>query len=102
MINNLALIEKVETGVALTRGEAESIMEELLSGRLKTPAIVRLLLALSLRPVTVAELAGFASTMRRHAAPVFAPGEARPENLVDTCGTGGDARSRVRNAVTSL
>jgi anthranilate phosphoribosyltransferase len=28
--------------------------------------------------------------MRRHAAAVFAPGEARPTGMVDTCGTGGD------------
>lgn len=85
------MIEKAEAGATLTRAEAESIMEQLLSGRLETPAIVRLLTALNFRPVSVAELAGFASTMRRYAAPVFAPGESRPENLVDTCGTGGDA-----------
>ncbi|HKI10703.1 MAG TPA: anthranilate phosphoribosyltransferase [Candidatus Acidoferrum sp.] len=91
MTNSNALIEKAEAGATLTRAEAESIMEELLSGRVETPAIVRLLTAFNLRPVSVAELAGFASTMRRHATPVFAPGESRPENLVDTCGTGGDA-----------
>lgn len=88
---SLALIEKAEAGATLTRAEAESVMEDLLSGRVETPAIIRLLTALNLRPVSVAELVGFASTMRRHAAPVFAPGEAPPENLVDTCGTGGDA-----------
>jgi anthranilate phosphoribosyltransferase len=91
MTNSAALIEKAEAGATLTRAEAESIMEELLSGRVDTPAIVRLLIAMNLRPVSVAELAGFASTMRRHSAPVFAPGEVPPENLVDTCGTGGDA-----------
>ena len=91
MTNSTALIEKAEAGATLTRAEAESMMEELLSGRVETPEIVRLLTALNLRPVSVAELAGFASTMRRHAALAFAPGESRPENLVDTCGTGGDA-----------
>src|SRR5271157_1175237 len=91
MTYSTALIERAEAGATFTRAEAESIMEELLSGRVETLAIVRLLTAMNLRPVSVAELAGFASTMRRHAAPVFAPGEARPENLVDTCGTGGDA-----------
>ena len=91
MTKSIALIEKAEAGGTFTRAEAESIMEDLLSGRLETPAIVRLLTALNLRPISVAELAGFASTMRRHAAPVFVPGESRPENLVDTCGTGGDA-----------
>ncbi len=85
------MIEKVEAGGILSRTEAESLMEELLSGRVDSPAIVRLLVAMNLRPISVAELAGFASTMRRHAAPVFGPGEIPPDNLVDTCGTGGDA-----------
>jgi anthranilate phosphoribosyltransferase len=38
----------------------------------------------------VQELAGFARVMRRKATRVFAEGEARPERMVDTCGTGGD------------
>ena len=64
-------------------------MEELLAGRLETQDIVRLLTAMNARPVRVRELAGFASVMRRHAARVFANGEAPPDYLVDTCGTGG-------------
>ena len=88
---SLTLIERVETGRALTRGDAESLMEELLSGRLGTPEIVRLLEALNRRPVQAQELAGFAQVMRRHATRVFADGDARPTNMVDTCGTGGDA-----------
>src|SRR5260370_1053692 len=65
-------------------------MEELLSVRVETPEIVRLLAALNRRPVEVQELAGFARVMRRHATRVFADGEAQPANMVDTCGTGGD------------
>jgi anthranilate phosphoribosyltransferase len=84
------LVRRIEDGHAFTRAEAEAVMEELLSGRVGTPEIVRLLQALNQRPVCVAELAGFASVMRRHAAPVFPDGESRPERLVDTCGTGGD------------
>jgi anthranilate phosphoribosyltransferase len=86
----LSLIERVEAGHVLKRAEAEAAMEELLSGRVETPEIVRLLVALNKRPIEVQELAGFASVMRRHAARVFADGEARPANMVDTCGTGGD------------
>ena len=85
------LIEGVEAGSPLTRGDAEALMEELLSGRIGTPEIVRLLTALNRRPVQVQELAGFAQVMRRHATRVFVDGEARPANMVDTCGTGGDA-----------
>jgi len=87
---SLDLIGRVESGHVCTRAEAESVMEELLSGRAETLEIVRLLTALNQRPVCVAELAGFASVMRRFAAPVFAEGESRPLQMVDTCGTGGD------------
>jgi len=86
----LSLIERVAAGHVLQRAEAEATMEELLSGRVETPEIVRLLAALNRRPIEVQELAGFASVMRRHATRVFADGEARPANMVDTCGTGGD------------
>ncbi len=86
----ISSIEHVEAGEILTRAQAELLMEELLSGLVETPEIVRLLTALNARPAQVAELAGFASVMRRHAAPVFAAGEDRPSHMVDTCGTGGD------------
>ena len=86
----IPLIDRVEAGRLLTRAEAEAVMEELLSGRVETPKIVRLLRALNQRPIQVQELAGFAKVMRRHATRVFAEGEARPVMMVDTCGTGGD------------
>ena len=84
------LIDRAESGKILARTEAEALMEELLSGRIETPEIVRLLAALNARPVQAAELAGFATVMRRHATPVFAGGDERPALMVDTCGTGGD------------
>jgi anthranilate phosphoribosyltransferase len=83
-------IVRVEAGHFLSRAEAEALMEELLTGRVETAEIVRLLTALNRRPVRVEELAGFASVMRRHATPVFTQDETRPVNMVDTCGTGGD------------
>lgn len=88
---SLALIERVEGGGVLARREAEAVMEELLSGRVATREIVRLLTALNRRPIQVQELAGFAAVMRQHATRVFADGDERPANMVDTCGTGGDA-----------
>src|SRR6266404_316156 len=83
-------IERLESGHFFTGAEAEAAMDELLSGRAEMPEIVRLLTALNQRPVQVQELAGFARVMRRNATRVFADGEARPEQMVDTCGTGGD------------
>ena len=87
---SLTLIEKTEAGGVLERAEAEAVMEELLAGRLDTPAIIRFLIALNSRPYRAVELAAFARVMRRHAARVFAEGEILPANMVDTCGTGGD------------
>jgi anthranilate phosphoribosyltransferase len=84
-----SLIDGAVAGKIFSRAEAEAVMEELLTGNVETANIVRLLTAMNARPVRVEELAGFASVMRQHAAPVFADGEPRPEHLVDTCGTGG-------------
>ena len=85
-----ALIDKAGALGVLTRAEANTVMEELLSGHMGTPEIVRLLLAMNLRTITAEELAGFASAIRRHAVPVFSEECARPEKMLDTCGTGGD------------
>lgn len=91
MSSALSLIAKIEAGATLSRLDAESLMEELLSGGLDTASIVRFLEALNQRLVTALELSGFAFAIRRHAAPVFSDGEAKPVHMVDTCGTGGDA-----------
>ena len=85
-----ALTQRIEAGHALTRAEAEEVMDELLSGSVATPEIARLLAAMRSRPYSVDELVGFARSMRRHAQPVFGPDEPPIDTLVDTCGTGGD------------
>jgi len=86
-----SLIKKVEAGSDLSRQEAESAMEEILSGRSNEETIVSLLAALRAKGETVGELVGFARAMRRHVTPVFADGSRPDELLVDTCGTGGDS-----------
>ena len=85
----LTIIDGLEAGRVLSRADAEVLMEELLCGRVATAEIVRLLLAMNLRAPQVAELAGFATAMRRHAAKPFGEREVIPERMVDTCGTGG-------------
>jgi anthranilate phosphoribosyltransferase len=85
-----SLLQRVENGKILTRAQAEEAMEEILSGRAETPEIVSLLRAMNARPIEPQELAGFASVMRRQAAPVFSDERLRPARLIDTCGTGGD------------
>jgi anthranilate phosphoribosyltransferase len=85
-----SLLQRVENGQILSRAQAEEAMEEILSGRVETPEIVSLLRAMNARPIEPQELAGFATVMRRHAAPVFSDERLRPAHLIDTCGTGGD------------
>jgi anthranilate phosphoribosyltransferase len=85
-----SLLQRVENGKILSRAQAEEAMEEILSGRVETSEIVSLLRAMNARPIEPQELTGFASVVRRHAAPVFSDERLSPAHLVDTCGTGGD------------
>ena len=86
------ILERIVAGKDLPRADAESVMDEILSGCCSDPQIAGFLAALRLKGETVDELVGFASAMRRHAMPLFPPGHHADESLVDTCGTGGDAR----------
>jgi anthranilate phosphoribosyltransferase len=90
MNSALQLIEKTEQRAILSRPEAEALMEQLLSGRVETTDVVRLLTALNQRRVTAVELGAFARIMRLHAEPVFTSDAERPPHMLDTCGTGGD------------
>lgn len=72
------------------RRTARLAMEQILRGEVSDTEIESLLLLLNDRGVTAAELAGFAEAMR--AASVVLPFTTEErEELVDTCGTGGDA-----------
>jgi anthranilate phosphoribosyltransferase len=86
-------LNSISGGRDLTRSEADAAMEEILAGRATDEQIAGLLTALRDKGETVEELVGFATAMRRHAAPVFASprGNGLPR-LVDTCGTGGAPR----------
>jgi anthranilate phosphoribosyltransferase len=87
------LLRKIGAGEDLTRAEADGAMEQILSGRSTDSQIAELLGALRIKGETVDELVGFATAMRRYATRIFPSDYARRgEPLVDTCGTGGDAK----------
>ena len=87
------LLDKITAGKNLSRAEAESVMEQILSGELGTEQIIALLLALREKGETLDEVVGLATAMRRRAATIFPAGHRiLKETLIDTCGTGGDAR----------
>jgi anthranilate phosphoribosyltransferase len=83
----------VTRGDDLSREEAQGAMEDILSGHAHDVRIATFLAALRFKGETVDEVVGFALAMRRHAAPIFPHGHQNPDEvIVDTCGTGGDAR----------
>lgn len=92
-------IRKVVEGQDLTREEAYQVMTSIMSGQATDAQLAALLTALRMKGETVEELTGFAQVMRervtvvetRHAVGTARSGTGR-ETLVDTCGTGGDAK----------
>ena len=83
-------LRKVAAGETLTEGEAERALETIMEGTVPAAATAALLTGMRLRGESVAEIVGFARAMRRFAATVEAP-----SNVVDTCGTGGDAKGTI-------
>ncbi|WP_158786320.1 anthranilate phosphoribosyltransferase [Granulicella sp. L46] len=81
------ILEQRET---LSRSEASALMERILAGQASDIELAALLGALAARGETSAEIAGFASTLR-NAANILPLSQIEQQELVDTCGTGGDA-----------
>jgi anthranilate phosphoribosyltransferase len=79
-------ISKVAKRENLTQQEAEAAMDEIMTGNATQAQIGGYLMALRMKGETVDEITGSARSMRRAAnhPPV------QTDNLVDTCGTGGD------------
>lgn len=80
----------VELRSTMTREEAAALMRHILAGEASEVELAGLLGAMAGRGETAAEIAGFAETMRA-AATMLPLDAAEQAELVDTCGTGGDA-----------
>src|ERR1700754_5186655 len=81
-----SIIGKVATGASLSRDEAESAFDAMMSGEATPSQMGALLMALRVRGETVDEITGAVSVMRAKMLRVAAPADA-----VDVVGTGGDA-----------
>src|SRR6266545_4275973 len=81
-----ALIGKVATGAQLTRDEAASAFDVMMSGEATPSQMGGLLMGLRVRGETVDEITGAVRTMRSKMLAVEAPADA-----IDVVGTGGDA-----------
>jgi anthranilate phosphoribosyltransferase len=87
----LAELRKViEARETLTLPQARTLMQAILRGEASEVELAGLLGAMAGRGETAGEIAGFALAMRE-AATMLPLTEAEREQLVDTCGTGGDA-----------
>jgi len=85
-----AIIGKVATGAALTRDEAASAFDRVMSGEATPSQMGALLMGLRVRGETVDEITGAVSAMRAKMLTVKAPADA-----VDIVGTGGDGSGSV-------
>ena len=84
------IIGKVATGAALSRDEAASAFDRMMSGEATPSQMGGLLMALRVRGETVDEITGAVSAMRAKMIRVEAPADA-----VDVVGTGGDGSGSV-------
>jgi len=80
-------IAALGAGRSLTEAEAAAVMEEIMSGEATPAQFGAFVTALRLKGETVDEIAGMARIMREKARRINIEGV-----LLDTCGTGGDAR----------
>src|SRR5260370_2219535 len=85
-----SLIGKVATGATLSRDEAASAFDSMMSGEATPSQMGGLLMALRVRGETVDEITGAVSAMRAKMLRVKAPADA-----VDVVGTGGDGSRSV-------
>jgi len=81
------LLGKVTAGQDLSMDEMAQAMDAVMRGEIDEPRIGLLLTALRTKGETVDELAGAAAAMRKHMTPI----RTTRTNVLDTCGTGGDA-----------
>lgn len=82
-----AVCERVRDGQDLSFDEMAEVLDAIMRGLWSEEDTVALLAGLSEKGETVEELAGAAAALRRHMTPI----RSRRADLVDTCGTGGDA-----------
>src|ERR1700687_1624254 len=85
-----SIIGKVATGATLSRDEAASVFDSMMSGEATPSQMGGLLMALRVRGETVDEINGAGAAMRGKMLRVKAPSDA-----VDVVGTGGDGSGSV-------
>jgi len=83
-----SIIQKLKAKSNLSGPEIESVMKEIMSGNADKNFMADFLLLLRAKGPTVEEITGAARIMRQFVVPVTT----KHQNVLDTCGTGGDKR----------
>ncbi len=78
-------IDQINSGQSLSQEQMTAVFDLIMNGDCPDAQLKQLLVALHEKGESVEELAGAASSMRKHMRPI----RTRRENCVDTCGTGG-------------
>jgi anthranilate phosphoribosyltransferase len=91
------LLKEVVSGRDLSSQDAESAMARIMAGEATPAQIAGLLVALRIKGETVEEIAGFARAMRSAATRL----DLERDDLVDTCGTGGDGANTFNVSTTA-
>jgi anthranilate phosphoribosyltransferase len=89
-------ISKIVSGSDLTMAEARGVMSEIMHGQATPAQIGAFLTALRMKGETAGEIAGCAQAMKESAITV----KPRRNQLVDTCGTGGDGQGTFNISTT--
>ncbi len=79
-------LNKILDGIDLTEAEMISVMNLIMEGAVAESQLAAFLTALRMKGESVGEIVGAARVMRQKAEPLHVSSE----NIVDTCGTGGD------------
>lgn len=91
-------LEKLVSGKELSSVEAEAAMKIIMSGKATDAQIASFLTALRIRGESVSEIEAFARVLRDFSVKVKSD---LAEELVDTCGTGGDCKNTFNISTTS-
>jgi len=96
MNNSEQLINNISKGKNLSFEESKETFLNIMSGNMKEDLIYKFLINLSEKGETAEEIAGGVHVLREKALKVNTP-----ENIIDTCGTGGDGKNTLNISTAS-
>ena len=97
MKTNQELIHNTSLGKNLSFEESKSIFLDIMSGNINENLIYKFLINLATKGETAEEIAGGVFVLRQKSLKVNAP-----DDIIDTCGTGGDGKNTLNVSTLSL